>query len=156
MFDARMRVDSIRLFVAMNTVSRHALISLKMANEEDVLVDLSENVIEDKSTPKRKRTRRWTDEETDILIDMFEESACLWDIFSKDYRMKDKRDKAYEKIQEELDMPIAEIKNKIIGLRSQLSREVAKTNQNDKTCFKMFYAVWPLCKTSACFNLKHV
>ena len=70
MFDARMRVDSIRLFVFMDTVSRHALISLKMANEEDVLLDLSENVIEVKSTPKRKgnkvRTRRWTDEETDI------------------------------------------------------------------------------------------
>ena len=99
-----------------------------MANEEDVLVDLSENIIEDKSTPKQKgnkvRARRWTDEETDILIDMFEESACLWDIFSKDYHMKDKRDK----IQEELDIPISEIKNKIIGLRSQLSREVAKTN----------------------------
>ena len=87
---------------------------------------------------------------------MFEESACLWDVFSKDYHMKDKRDKAYEKIQEELDIPITKIKNKIIGLRSQLSREVAKTNQNYKTCFKMFYAVWPLCKTSACFNLKHV
>ena len=62
-------------------MSRHALISLKMANEEEVLVDLSENVIEDKSTPKRKgnkvRTKKWNDEETDILIDMFEESACL-------------------------------------------------------------------------------
>ena len=80
-FGARMRVDSIRLFVSMDTLSRHALISLKMAKEEDVLVDLSENVIEDKSTPKWKgnkaRTRRWTDEETDILIDMFEESVCL-------------------------------------------------------------------------------
>ena len=82
MFDARIRDDSIRLYVSMDTVSRHALISLNLANEEDVLVDLSENVIEDKSTPKRKgnkvRTRRWTDEETDILVDMFEESACLW------------------------------------------------------------------------------
>ena len=62
MFDARMRVDSIRLFVSKDTVSRHALISLKMAHKEDVLVELSENVIEDKSTPKRKgnkvRTRR--------------------------------------------------------------------------------------------------
>ena len=53
MFDARMRVDSIRFFVSMNTVSRHALISLKMANEGDVLLNLSENVIEVKSTPKR-------------------------------------------------------------------------------------------------------
>ena len=43
--------------------------------------------------------------------------------------MKDNRDKAYEKIQEELDMPITEIKNKIIDLRSQLNCEVAKTNQ---------------------------
>ena len=42
--------------------------------------------------------------------------------------MKDKRDKTYEKIQEELDIPIAEIKNKIIGLRLQFSCEVAKTN----------------------------
>ena len=95
-----------------------------MANEEDVLVDLSENVIEDKSTPKRKgnkvRTRRWTDEETDILIDMFEESACLLAMFSKDYHMKDKRDKAYEKIHGELNIPITEITNKIIGLRSHL------------------------------------
>ena len=81
MFDARMRADSIRLFVSMDTVSRHALISLKMANEEDVLVDLSGNVTEDKSTPKRKgnkaRTRIWINEETDIRIDMFEENACL-------------------------------------------------------------------------------
>ena len=65
-----MRADSFRLFVFIDTVSRHALISLKMANEEDVLLDLSEIVIEVKSTPKRKenkvRTRRWTDEETDI------------------------------------------------------------------------------------------
>ena len=101
MFDARMRVDSIKLFVSMDTASRHTLISLKMANEKDVLVDLSENVIEDKSTPKRKvnkvRTRRWTDKETDILIDMFEESACLWAMFSKDYHIKDKRDKAMRK-----------------------------------------------------------
>ena len=71
-----MRVDSSRLFVSMDTASLHTLITLKMVNEEDVLVDLSENVFEDKSTPKRKgnkvRTRRWTDEETDILIDMFE------------------------------------------------------------------------------------
>ena len=128
MFDARMRVDSIRLFVSKDTVSRHALMSLKMANEEDVFVELSENVIEDKSNPKRKenkvRTRRWTDEETDILIDMFEESACPWDVFSKDYHMKDKRDKAYEKIQEELDITDYRDKKKIIGLRSQLSREV--------------------------------
>ena len=79
-FDTRMRFDAIRLSAYMDMVTCHALISFKMANEEDALVDMSENVIEDKSTSKRKgnkaRTRRWTDEETDILIDMFEERAC--------------------------------------------------------------------------------
>ena len=41
----------------------------------------------------------------------------------------------------------------------QLSElEKAKTAKHVliKKCFKMFYAVWPLCKTSTCFNLKHV
>ena len=92
MFDARMRADSIRLFVSMDMVLRHALISLKMANKEDLLVDLSENVIEDRPTPKWKgnkaRTWRRSEEERDILIDMFEESACIWDIFSKDCHIK--------------------------------------------------------------------
>ena len=81
MFDARMRADSISLLVFMDTVSRHALIFLKMANEEDVKVDLSENIIEGKPTRKLKgnkaRTRRWSEEETDILIDVFDESTCL-------------------------------------------------------------------------------
>ena len=131
MFDARIRVDSIRLFVSMDTVSRHALISLNMAYEEDVLVDLSENVIEDKKKRKgnKVRTRRWTDQETDIPIDMFEESACLWDIFSKDYHMKDKRD------------------------RGRILCFFDISTCFDKTCVKMFYAVWPLCKTSACFSM---
>ena len=35
-------------------------------------------------------------------------------MFIIDYHLKDQRDKAYEKILEELDIPIAEIKNKII------------------------------------------
>lgn len=48
-------------------------------------------------------------------------------MFIIDYHLKDQRDKAYEKILEELDIPIAEIMNKIIGLRSQLSRKVAET-----------------------------
>ena len=65
-----MRACVLTLLGCLYSWIRHALISLKMANEEDVLLDLSENVIEVKSTPKRNgnkvSTRRWTDEETDI------------------------------------------------------------------------------------------
>ena len=60
MFDARMRGDSIWLFVSMDMVTCHALISFNMANEEDALVDMSANVIEDKSRPKQKGNKAWT------------------------------------------------------------------------------------------------
>ena len=83
---------------------------------------------------------------------MFEESACLWDIFSKDYHLKDKRDKAYEKIQEELDIPITD---------SQLSREVLLCFWRlvlvlIKHVLRCFIPFGHSVKTSACFNLKHV
>ena len=69
----------------------HSFLS-RWQTKRTFLVDLSENVIEDRPTPKWKgnkaRTWRRSEEERDILIDMFEESACLWDIFSKDCHIK--------------------------------------------------------------------
>lgn len=106
-----------------------------MASEEEALADVEIRAIETEETPSRKRKqskgkpRKWNDEETDLLIDLLEQNACLWDIFSKDYHLKDKRDKTFETMQEELGISIADVKYKITGLRSQLGREVAKTNQ---------------------------
>ena len=40
-----MHVESIRLFVSMDTVWHHMLISLKMVKDVKVFIDLSENVI---------------------------------------------------------------------------------------------------------------
>ena len=90
-----------------------------MTNEEEALADFEIRVIEKEETPiwKRKQSKRkprkWNDEETDLLIDLFEQNACLWDVFFKDYHLKDKRDKAYETMQEELG---------ITGPKSQLAR----------------------------------
>ena len=78
MFDARMRVDSIRLFIFMHTVSRHALISLKMVNAEDIFVDLSENVVEDKSTPKRKGNKKKTSHTGSHALRRFELFTWWW------------------------------------------------------------------------------
>ena len=66
MFDARMRVDSIRLYSWIRCRVTRSFLS--RWRTKDVLLDLSENVIEVKSTPKRKgnKVRRFTDEETDI------------------------------------------------------------------------------------------
>ena len=43
------------------------------------------------------------------MIHLLEQNACLWDVFSKEYHLRDKLDKAYETMQEELDIPIADI-----------------------------------------------
>lgn len=80
---------------------------------------LNFKAIKTEETPGRKRKqsrgklRKWNDEETDLLIDLLEQNACLWDVFSKDYHLKDKRDKTFETMQEELGISIADIKYKI-------------------------------------------
>ena len=59
-------------------------------------------------------------------------------MFIIDYHLKDKPDKAYEKILEELDIPIAEIKNKIMGCVRSLVVKLLKHSsllQTVSTCF---------------------
>ena len=139
MFGARMRTTLAQWLVSIDTASclRTSLVQyLKMANEEEASMDvaeLRENETEDTPSRKRKQSkakaRKWNDEETDLLIDLLEQNGCLWDVFSKEYHLRDKRDQVYETMQEELGISIADIKYKITGLRSQLGREVAKTNQ---------------------------
>lgn len=81
---------------------------VKMANKEGDVVDVAER----KQT--KTKTKKWNDKEIYLLIDYLEEHPS----FSKDYHLKDKRDKAYEVIKEEMDIPIADIQCKIVGLRS--------------------------------------
>lgn len=99
-----------------------------------------------KKTPKQK-ARRWSDDETDRLIDLLEENKCLWDVFCTEYHLKDKRERAYSSIEEELDISVSDIRNKIVGLRSQLARELAKTNskksgQGRSECYKSTWVYW--------------
>ena len=54
-----------------------------MVNEEEAFVDVVE--IESEETPNWKqkqckgKTRKWGDEEMDLLIDLLEQNGCLWD-----------------------------------------------------------------------------
>lgn len=104
-----------------------------MAEEEGALVDVVETNSEEsqkEKTSKKKPTRKWTDHEVETLIDILEQQTCLWDVFSKEYHLKEKRAQAYKILQDELvDITLSDIKTKIIGLRSQLNREVAKTSK---------------------------
>ena len=78
---------------------------------------------------KSKGGKDWTDEEISLLIDMFEEKPCLWEMFDKQYTKWDVKEIAYTEIASSLDTNIESIKTKINGLRAQLGSEVAKVNK---------------------------
>ncbi|XP_068757878.1 uncharacterized protein [Montipora capricornis] len=110
-----------------------------MANEES-FHSLGEDGTSDLSANrKRKRqatvengrsgkSRRWCDAEVDRLIELMEERPCLWDVFCKECHVREKRERACEEIENELEIDLNDIKTKTVGLRSQLGRELSKTN----------------------------
>ena len=128
MLHARTRIVTANSVVAIDTVYWRQC-SLKMSASEEANIDQTST----KKTPKQK-ARRWSDDETDRLIDLLEENKCLWDVFCTEYHLKDKRERAYSSIEEELDISVSDIRNKIVGLRSQLARELAKTNLFSLVC----------------------
>ena len=73
--------------------------------------------------------KRWSIENTSLLIDMLEERPCLWDTACKDYQSRDKRGKALEDMQDVIGIPPNDIKLKISSLRGQLGRELAKVSK---------------------------
>ena len=42
----------------------------------------------------KKGKKTWSDDEIEILIDLYESRPCLWDIFSKDYCKHDMKEKS--------------------------------------------------------------
>ena len=92
-----------------------------MANEES-FHSLDEDRTSDLSANrKRKRqatvengrsgkSRRWCDAEVDRLIELLEERPCLWDVFCKEYHVREKRERAYEEIENELEIDLNDIK----------------------------------------------
>ena len=62
------------------------------------------------------------------MIDELEKRHCLWDVFEKEYHNRERREAAYTELQEILKFSKNQIKSKMAGLRTQLGREVAKTN----------------------------
>lgn len=57
---------------------------------------------------KRGNTRKWTEEETEKLIDLLEKNTCLWDVSTKEYHLKNKREKALSDMSDKLDIEVAD------------------------------------------------
>ena len=109
--------------------------SLQVGGKEDPL-QFSEEL---QSKNKRRKTdsgkggkvpqpKRWSSEEVDLLIDEFKKRSCLWDVFDLDYHSKEKRERAYLELEEVLGIKTLDIKTKVLGLRTQLDREMAKVS----------------------------
>ena len=62
---------------------------------------------------KERASKRWTDNDTNILIDMIELRPCLWDVSSKDYKSRDERSKALNEIEDVIGIPPNEIRLKL-------------------------------------------
>ena len=67
---------------------------------------------------ENKNVKDWSDDNVSLLLDMFEESPCLWDVFNTDYSMRDLKEFAYSNIATSLDTTIAAVKAKINSLRT--------------------------------------
>lgn len=108
MLHARTRIRTANSAVTIDTV-RSLQCSLKMSASEEVAQKIDQT--SSKKSPKQK-ARRWSDEEIDRLIDLLEGNRCLWDVFCADYHLKDKRERAYSSIEEELNISVSDIRNK--------------------------------------------
>ena len=101
-------------------------------SEDGPSATLSTLTLEKKLTSRRNtrnpgnEVKKWSHDEIVRIIDLYEERACLWDVFDKEYHNKDKPERALDELSRELDTPVADIKSKLLSLRSQLGRERAK------------------------------
>ena len=77
-----------------------------------------EEIPQYKATTARGKGRKWSDAETDQLIDLLEKRFCLWDVSKKEYKLRNVIERAYKQMRDELGINIADIKAKIMNPRS--------------------------------------
>lgn len=70
--------------------------------------------------------RVWSKEDTITLINLFEEFPELWQVKSKIYRDRTKKQKAIKFISEKFDTTETEIQRKLHNLRTQTNQEWKK------------------------------
>ena len=114
-----------------------------------VAKDINEICPSEKAIRTSKRGKVWTHEETVHLIELLEENSCLWNIFEKAYHSRESRNKALSELGDILGISTTAVKAKILKLRSQLGREVAKVNktrsgQSTSKVYKLRWAYWEL------------
>lgn len=82
-----------------------------------------------KKKKRKGREGNWKDEEIEMLITLYEERPCLWDVSHKDYMNRDTKEVAYSEIDlpmsDKYDISREDYKRKWKIIRSQFMREKA-------------------------------
>ncbi|KAL1249330.1 hypothetical protein QQF64_020335 [Cirrhinus molitorella] len=66
--------------------------------------------------------RVWTPEAEETLIELWQESACLYDISSADYHNREEKDKRWKEVADALQMPAEAVTTRVASLRTQYAR----------------------------------
>ncbi|XP_043086130.1 uncharacterized protein wu:fb74b10 [Puntigrus tetrazona] len=66
--------------------------------------------------------RSWTPEAEETLIELWQESACLYDISSADYHNREEKDRRWREVADALQMPTEAVATRVASLRTQYAR----------------------------------
>lgn len=79
---------------------------------------------------------KWRDIHTDKFLDFYREQEGLWNVSSSEYKNKNAREAAYNKICSGLNLPgltVEDVKNKIKILRTNYKTELNKIIKSEKS-----------------------
>jgi hypothetical protein len=78
----------------------------------------------------------WKDEHMETFLEIYRNHECLWNNKSENYHKTNIREKAYETLHSELNLPqlsVNDIRAKIKTIRTRYSSELAKIRKSEKS-----------------------
>ena len=116
--------------------------------QDDFEVEMN-NATRKRKAPQADKTKesKWKCGKIETLIDELENRGCLCDVFGKDYHNREKREVAYTELEDLLNHSKQYIKAKIVGLRTQMGCEIAKTNSSNpgQPTSEKYKSTWVFC-----------
>ena len=78
----------------------------------------------------KKEARKWSDQEVELVIDLYEARPCLWDTSSNEYHLRPLKSKELMAVSDKMKIPVDDIKAKWCSLCSQELQERTKEEKS--------------------------
>lgn len=95
--------------------------------------------------------KRWTSAKTIQFLEAYERNSCLWDVYSPDYKNKEKREKAYENLSSVMNIEgfdVDAVRAKIRSIRNAYALErckiISSKNKNTDEVYESKLVRFPL------------